>query len=65
MQQSVTAVVQVQGKVKDRLEVSPDIAEDELRELALASETVQRALDGRGIRTVIVRAPKLVNIVPA
>ncbi|MGA7206776.1 MAG: class I tRNA ligase family protein, partial [Specibacter sp.] len=65
VQQSVTAVVQIQGKVKDRLDVSPDITEDELRELALASETVQKALDGRGIRTVIVRAPKLVNIVPA
>ena len=65
MQDTVTAVVQVQGKVRDRLEVSPDISEDELRELALASENVQRALDGRGIRTVIVRAPKLVNIVPA
>ncbi|MDQ1621684.1 MAG: leucyl-tRNA synthetase, partial [Actinomycetota bacterium] len=47
------------------LEVSPDITEGELRELALASENVQRALDGRDIRTVIVRAPKLVNIVPA
>jgi len=58
-------VVQVQGKVRDRLEISPDISEDSLRELALASENVQRALDGRGIRTVIVRAPKLVNIVPA
>jgi leucyl-tRNA synthetase len=65
VQDTVTAVVQVQGKVRDRLEVSPDISEDELRELALASENVQRALDGRGIRTVIVRAPKLVNIVPA
>jgi leucyl-tRNA synthetase len=65
VQETITAVVQVQGKVRDRLEVSPAISEDELRELALASENVQRALDGRGIRTVIVRAPKLVNIVPA
>jgi leucyl-tRNA synthetase len=65
VQDTVTAVVQVQGKVRDRLEVPPGISEDELRELALASENVQRALDGRGIRTVIVRAPKLVNIVPA
>ncbi|MCQ9164400.1 leucine--tRNA ligase [Arthrobacter sp. STN4] len=65
VRQSVTAVVQVKGKVRDRLEVSPDISEDELRELALASEAVTKALDGAGIRTVIVRAPKLVNIVPA
>lgn len=65
VQATVTAVVQVQGKVRDRLEVSPDVSEDALRELALASENVQRAMDGRGIRTVIVRAPKLVNIVPA
>nr|WP_155848478.1 leucine--tRNA ligase [Arthrobacter sp. 35W] len=65
VQDSVTAIVQVQGKVRDRLEVSPEITEDELRELALASDAVAKALDGRGIRTVIVRAPKLVNIVPA
>ena len=64
VQDSVTAVVQIAGKVRDRLEVSPDITEDALRELALASPTVQASLDGRGIRTVIVRAPKLVNIVP-
>ena len=37
VQDTVTAVVQVQGKVRDRLEVSPDITEDALRELALAS----------------------------
>jgi leucyl-tRNA synthetase len=65
VEDTVIAVVQVQGKVRDRLEVSPDISEDDLRELALASENVQRALDGRALRTVIVRAPKLVNIVPA
>ena len=65
VQESVTCVVQVAGKVRDRLEVSPDIAEDELERLALASEKVRAALGGRGIRKVIVRAPKIVNIVPA
>ena len=64
VEDSVTCVVQVAGKVKERLEVSPSIGEDELRELALASESVTAALDGRGVRTVIVRPPKLVNIVP-
>ena len=60
----MTCVVQVAGKVKERLEVSPSIGEDELRELALASDAVTAALEGRGIRTVVVRAPKLVNVVP-
>jgi len=64
VQDSVTCVVQVAGKVKDRLDVSPDIDAVELEKLALASEAVQSALDGKGVRTVIVRAPKLVNVVP-
>ena len=59
----MTCVVQVAGKVRDQLEVPPAISEDELRALALASEAVQRSLDGVR-RKVIVRAPKLVNIVP-
>ena len=63
--ESVTCVVQVQGKVRDKLEVAPDATEEALRELALASPRVQRALDGRGVRTVIVRPPRLVNVVPA
>ena len=62
---SVTCVVQVQGKVRDKLEVSPDVSEDELRALALASERVQKILAGRDVRTVVVRAPRLVNVVPA
>ena len=65
VQESVTCVVQVQGKVRERLEVAPGIAEDELRSLALASEGVVKALAGRAVRTVVVRAPKLVNVVPA
>jgi leucyl-tRNA synthetase len=57
-------VVQVGGKLRDRFEVAPDVSEDELRERALASEKVQAALGDREIRKVIVRVPKLVNIVP-
>ncbi len=64
VQDSVICVVQVAGKVKDRLEVSPDIDPAELEKLAMASEVVLAALEGKGVRTVIVRAPKLVNVVP-
>lgn len=63
VQDVVTCVVQIQGKVRARLEVSPDIAADELEKLALAAAPVANALEGREIRKVIVRAPKLVNIV--
>jgi leucyl-tRNA synthetase len=63
VRESVTCVVQVNGKVRDRLEVEPGITEDELRELALAAPGVIRALNGQSIRKVIVRAPKLVNVV--
>jgi leucyl-tRNA synthetase len=63
VQESVTCVVQVNGKVRDRLEVPPGISEDELRELALAAPGVIRALDGQSVRKVIVRPPKLVNVV--
>jgi leucyl-tRNA synthetase len=65
VQDRVTCVVQVAGKVRDRLEVPPGIGEDELRELALAAPGARKALAGREPRMVIVRAPKLVNIVPA
>lgn len=63
VEDSVTAVVQIQGKLRAKLEVSPDITEADLEALALADGHVQRALDGRPVRKVIVRAPKLVNIV--
>jgi leucyl-tRNA synthetase len=63
VEESVTAVVQIQGKVRGRLEVSPDISEADLEAAALADPAVQRALDGATVRKVIVRAPKLVNIV--
>ncbi|MFH8792634.1 leucine--tRNA ligase [Streptomyces sp. NPDC017941] len=62
---TVTCVVQIKGKVKARLEVAPGISDDELEKVALGDERVVAALAGAGIRKVIVRAPKLVNIVPA
>jgi leucyl-tRNA synthetase len=63
VEDSITAIVQVQGKLRAKLEVSPDISAEELEALALADAHVQRSLDGRAVRKVIVRAPKLVNIV--
>lgn len=60
----VTCVVQVKGKVRDRLEVDPDIDPSELERLALAAPGVIRTLNGKGVRKMIVRAPKLVSIVP-
>ncbi|WP_103533719.1 leucine--tRNA ligase [Streptomyces sp. SM11] len=63
--ETVTCVVQIKGKVRARLEISPSITDEELEGLALADEAVVAALGGAGIRKVIVRAPKLVNIVPA
>jgi leucyl-tRNA synthetase len=65
IEDQVTCVVQVSGKVRDRLEVSPDIDAASLEQLALATEGAQKAIAGRAIKTVVVRAPKLVNIVPA
>ena len=63
VEDAVTAVVQVQGKLRAKLEVSPEISESDLEAAAMADPHVQRALDGRTVRKVIVRAPKLVNIV--
>jgi leucyl-tRNA synthetase len=59
---TLTAVVQVDGKLRDKFEVSSTITETELEALAMASVNVQNALAGKQIKNVIVRAPKLVNI---
>jgi leucyl-tRNA synthetase len=61
--ETVTMVVQVNGKVRDRIDVPVAVAEDEMRELALTSPKVAAALDGRSPRKVIAVPPKLVNIV--
>ena len=62
VESSIVAIVQVDGKLRDKFEVAVDITEDALRDRALASEAVQRAIGDKTIANVIVRAPKLVNI---
>lgn len=62
---SVTVVVQVQGKVRAKLTLPAGINESDATAAALNDENVQRALDGRGVAKVIVRLPKMVSIVPA
>jgi len=64
-EQEVVLVVQVDGKVRDRITVRADATEGECRELALASERVKEFLKGHEPARVIVRAPKLVNVVTA
>jgi len=63
VEESVTAVVQVQGKVRARLQVPPGISAAELEAAALADPAVVRSLEGRTVRKVVVREPTLVNVV--
>jgi leucyl-tRNA synthetase len=59
----VTAVIQVDGKVRDRAEVPADAGEEQLREVALDSAKVRAAIGARQVSRVVVVPPKLVNIV--
>ena len=59
----VTLVVQVDGRVRDRIEVEPDISEEEAVRLALASENARRFLDGGEPARIVPRPPRLVNLV--
>ncbi len=63
VEDTVTMVVQVNGKVRDRIEVAADISEAEAERLALGSAPVVDALGGAMPKRVIARPPKLVNIV--
>ncbi len=63
VKEHVTLVVQINGKVRDRLEVDPNIAAEEAERLALESPKIAEALGGAEPKRVISRPPKLVNIV--
>ena len=60
---AVEAVIQINGKIKERIEVAPTITDAELEALALAHPTIVAELGANAPKKVIARAPKLVNIV--
>jgi leucyl-tRNA synthetase len=60
---SIEIPVQVNGKVRDRVVVPAEASEDAIKAAALASEQVQKYLEGREPRKVIVANRRLVNIV--
>jgi leucyl-tRNA synthetase len=64
-EETVTMVVQVDGKVRDKIQVDAGISEAQALELARASEGAARAIAGRAVAKEIVRAPRLVNLVTA
>jgi leucyl-tRNA synthetase len=59
----VTMIVQVNGKLRERIEVAPDIDESDAVGLALASERVVEALQGSEPSRIVARPPRMVNIV--
>ena len=59
----VTCVIQVKGKVRHRIEVDPEISESDLEAAVMAEPRVQELLEGQTVRKLIIRAPKIVNIV--
>jgi leucyl-tRNA synthetase len=59
----VTVVIQVQGKIRDKIEVGLDMDKNELEAIALESEKVQAFINGASIKKIIVVPNKLVNIV--
>lgn len=62
-EEEVTVVVQINGKVRDKLTVAPGTTRTELEEQALASGNIQRWMEGQSIRKVVVVPDKLVNLV--
>jgi len=63
LEEEITLVIQVNGKVRSRLMVAPEIQEEEIKSIVLADDKVQKFMEGKPVRKVIVVKNKLVNIV--
>ena len=59
----VTLIIQVNGKVRDKIEVEVDIPEEEAKKLAFSREKVQKWIEGKEIKKIIFVPGKLINIV--
>lgn len=59
----ITLAVQVNGKLRGALEIAPDLGQEEIQTQALALENVQRALEGRSVKKIIIIPKRVVNIV--
>ncbi len=62
-EEMVTLVIQVNGKVRERVEVSADITSEQATELAMGSDRIRSWIDGQEVKRVIARPPSLVNVV--
>ena len=63
VEDAVTAIFQINGKIKSRVDVSPSISDAELEAMAMGDTEVQAELSGASPKKIIVKAPKFVNIV--
>jgi leucyl-tRNA synthetase len=63
VQNEITMIVQVNGKVRETIDVPVSITEDEMRERALSSEKIKGYLNGKEPMKVIIKPPKLVSLV--
>ena len=63
VEDEVEAIVQINGKIKERIMVSPNISENDFKEMALALPSVAGEISGKTPKAIIVRPPKLVNVV--
>ncbi len=60
---NVIVILQINGKIKDRIEVAPNITKEELEKLARENAEINNAISGQDVKKVITVAPKLVNFV--
>jgi len=65
VKEEITFVIQVNGKLRSKLEISPDLSREKVKELALQDEKIQKYIKGKEIKKIIIVPKKLINLVVA